>query len=70
MVVARVLGNDATIAFGQTGSFLELNVMLPVTADAILKSIALLAAAADNFQHPCVEGVHAPDAVRTWSSRG
>ena len=32
MVVARVVGNDATIAFGQTGSFLELNVMLPVTA--------------------------------------
>ena len=31
MVVARVVGNDATIAFGQTGSFLELNVMLPVT---------------------------------------
>jgi hypothetical protein len=24
MVVARVIGNDATIAFGQTGSFLEL----------------------------------------------
>jgi fumarate hydratase class II len=31
--VARVVGNDATIAFGQTGSFLELNVMLPVTRD-------------------------------------
>ena len=46
MVVARVIGNDATIAFGQTGSFLELNVMLPVTAAAMLESIALLAAAA------------------------
>ena len=44
MVVARVVGNDATIAFGQTGSFLELNVMLPVTADAMLESITLLAA--------------------------
>ena len=32
MVVAQVVGNDATIAFGQTGSLLELNVMLPVTA--------------------------------------
>src|SRR4029077_5000007 len=29
MVVARVVGNDATIAFGQTGSLLELNLMLP-----------------------------------------
>ena len=32
MVVARVIGNDATVAFGQTGSFLELNVMMPVTS--------------------------------------
>ncbi len=37
MVVARVVGNDATVAFGQTGSFLELNVMLPVTAVALLE---------------------------------
>ena len=56
MVVARVVGNDATVAFGQTGSFLELNVMLPVTADALLESITLLAAATDNFSARCVEG--------------
>ena len=49
MVVARVVGNDTTVAFGQTGSFLELNVMLPVTAPALLESIELLAAAAANF---------------------
>ena len=49
MVVARVLGNDTTVAFGQTGSFLELNVMLPVTAAALLESIELLAAVAANF---------------------
>ena len=49
MVVARVVGNDATIAFAQTGSFLELNVMLPVTAVTLLESIALLSAAAENF---------------------
>ena len=36
MVVARVVGNDATIGFAQTGSLLELNVMLPVTALAML----------------------------------
>ena len=52
MVVARVVGNDATIAFAQTGSLLELNVMLPVTADALLESITLLAAAADQLQRP------------------
>ena len=49
MVVARVVGNDATIGFAQTGSFLELNVMLPVTAVALLESIDLLAAAPANF---------------------
>jgi fumarate hydratase class II len=61
MVVARVVGNDATIAFGQTGSFLELNVMLPVTADALLESITLLAAAANNFSARCIEGLTATD---------
>jgi fumarate hydratase class II len=61
MVVARVVGNDATIAFGQTGSFLELNVMLPVTAAALLESIALLAAAASNFASRCIDGLEATE---------
>ncbi len=61
MVVARVVGNDATIAFSQTGSFLELNVMLPVTAAAMLESIALLAAATSNFSDRCIEGLTATD---------
>src|SRR6478735_3671600 len=59
MVVARVVGNDATVAFGQTGSLLELNVMLPVTAQAMLESIALLAASATNFRVRLVEGLQA-----------
>ncbi len=61
MVVARVLGNDTTVAFGQTGSFLELNVMLPVTAVALLESIALLAAAARNFAERAVTGMTATE---------
>jgi fumarate hydratase, class II len=61
MVVARIVGNDATIVFGQTGSFLELNVMLPVTAAAMLESIELLAAAAANFADRCIEGLAATD---------
>jgi fumarate hydratase class II len=61
MVVARVIGNDATVAFGQTGSFLELNVMLPVTADAMLQSIGLLGRATDNFAERCVEGLVATE---------
>jgi fumarate hydratase class II len=61
MVVARVLGNDATVAFGQTGSFLELNVMLPVTAAALLESIELLGAASENFARRAITGLTATD---------
>jgi fumarate hydratase class II len=61
MVVARVVGNDATIAFGQTGSLLELNLMLPVAAAALLESITLLAAAADNFSARAIEGLSATE---------
>jgi fumarate hydratase, class II len=61
MVVARVVGNDATVAFGQTGSFLELNVMLPVTAQTLLETIALLSASARNFRVRLVEGVTATE---------
>ena len=61
MVAARVVGNDATIAFAQTGSFLELNVMLPVTAVAMLESIELLAAATANLANRVVTGLAATD---------
>ncbi|HEX6547672.1 MAG TPA: class II fumarate hydratase [Candidatus Dormibacteraeota bacterium] len=61
MVVARVLGNDAAVAFGQTGSFLELNVMMPVVAVSLLESVQLLGAASQNFAARCVEGLQATD---------
>jgi fumarate hydratase, class II len=61
MVVATVVGNDAAIAFSQTGSFLELNVMLPVTAVTLLESITLLASATDNFSSRAIEGLTATD---------
>ena len=42
MVAADVIGNDVTITVaGQTGNF-QLNVMLPVVAYNLLKSIAIL----------------------------
>jgi fumarate hydratase class II len=59
MVVARVVGNDATIAFAQTGSLLELNVMMPIVAVTLLESVELLGAAAANFSERCVEGLRA-----------
>ena len=61
MVVARVVGNDATIGFAQTGSLLELNVMMPVAAVSLLESIELLGAAAANFSERLVEGLRATD---------
>ena len=61
MVVARVLGNDATVAFAQTGSLLELNVMMLVTSVALLESIALLAASVCNFAECCITGVIATE---------
>ncbi len=61
MVVARVVGNDATVAFSQTGSLLELNVMLPVTAVALLESIELLAAAVANLARRTIDGLAATD---------
>jgi fumarate hydratase class II len=70
MVVARVVGNDGTIAFAQTGSLLELNVMLPVTTVALLESIELLAAAAANFSARCVEGLRATERGPELVERG
>jgi fumarate hydratase, class II len=61
MVMARVFGNDTTIGFCQTGSLLELNVMMPVAAVAMLESITLLANSARNFSERCVEGLQATE---------
>ncbi len=62
MVIARVYGNDLTVAMcGQSGSFFELNVMMPVASVATLESITLLAASVRNFSERCVEGLQATD---------
>src|SRR5216684_1813428 len=62
MVIARVYGNDLTVVTsGQSGSFFELNVMMPVAAVATLESITLLATSVRNFSERCVEGLQATD---------
>jgi fumarate hydratase class II len=43
MVCARVIGNDATIAWGGASGSFELNVAIPVMGTALLESIRLLA---------------------------
>src|SRR6267154_920624 len=62
MVIARVYGNDLTVTIsGQSGSFFELNVMMPVAGAAMLESITLLSASVRNFSERCVEGLQATD---------
>jgi fumarate hydratase class II len=57
MVAARVVGNDATVAWaGASGSF-ELNVQIPVIASAVLESIRLLANASRVLADKTVAGL-------------
>jgi fumarate hydratase class II len=59
MVGARVVGNDATIAWaGATGSF-ELNVAIPVMGTALLESIRLLANSTVVLADKTIEGLEA-----------
>jgi fumarate hydratase class II len=60
MACARVIGNDLTVTLcGQSGSFFELNVMMPLAGVTILESITLLAHSALNFATRCVDGIEA-----------
>jgi fumarate hydratase class II len=59
MVCARVVGNDATVAWaGASGAF-ELNVQIPVIAAAVLESIRLLANASRLLADRAVAGITA-----------
>jgi fumarate hydratase class II len=59
MVCARVIGNDATIAWaGASGSF-ELNVAIPVMGTALLESIRLLANTVRVLADKTIDGLEA-----------
>jgi fumarate hydratase class II len=59
MVAARVIGNDATIAWaGASGNF-ELNVAIPVMGTALLESIRLLANSTRLLADTTIDGLHA-----------
>ena len=61
MACARAMGNHHTVSIaGSRGNF-ELNVMMPVIAQALLESIAILANAASAFQLRCVAGIQADE---------
>jgi len=57
---ARVLGNDQVVAFcGAAGGQFQLNVMMPVMADAVLESIRLLSRATEAFTNSCLVDMEA-----------
>jgi fumarate hydratase class II len=58
-VVAQVIGNDATVAFGGTLGDFELNVMLPVIAVNVLESVRLIANVSRLLADRCVAGITA-----------
>jgi fumarate hydratase class II len=59
MVCARVIGNDATVAWaGASGAF-ELNVQIPVMALGVLESMRLLGNASAVLAHKTVAGITA-----------
>ena len=68
-VAARVLGNDAAIAFcGAAGSQFQLNIMMPVMGHVTLESIRLLTGATLAFTRRCLAGMTAN--VQTLQQRG
>ncbi len=69
-MAAQVIGSDATIAVaGQSGNF-EINVMMPVAAYNLLRSIDLMATASANFAEHCIDGLQATTAGPDMLDRG
>jgi fumarate hydratase, class II len=61
---ARVMGNDQTVAFsGAAGGQFQLNVMMPVMADAALESIRILTGAIRAITDRCLAGMEADEAA-------
>jgi fumarate hydratase class II len=63
MAAAQVMGNDVTVnVAGMSGAF-ELNVYMPVIAQALLQSCRLVADGCESFRANCAEGLE-PDEAR------
>jgi len=62
MVAAQVIGNDATVAVAGLNGNLDLNVMMPVIARALVESVEIMAGAARVLDEKCVRGITADEA--------
>ena len=58
-VCAQVVGNDAAITLGGLAGNFELNVMMPLMAHNLLKSIELLSRASRQFNEKCIQDLQA-----------
>jgi len=58
-VCAQVVGNDAAVTWGGANGNFELNTMMPVMAQNVLRSARLLTRGAEVFRSRCVEGIEA-----------
>jgi fumarate hydratase class II len=59
MVCAQVIGYDQAITLGGLGSYLELNVMMPLIAYDLLEQIRLLSNVSRVFAEKCIAGITA-----------
>ena len=59
MVAAKVIGNDTTITIAGLNGNLDLNVMMPIIAHALLESIEITASASSTLAEKCVRGIRA-----------
>ncbi len=57
MVAVRVMGNDTVIGVGASQGNFELNVFMPVMADAFLESANLLSESLISLEKNCVRGI-------------
>jgi aspartate ammonia-lyase len=55
----RVVANDAAITLAAASGQLELNAFMPLIADALLDSLALLSRAAERFRTACIDTLEA-----------
>ena len=62
MVAFQVIGNDAAVAMAVQAGQLELNVMMPLMAHALLGSFGLLVTYLPDFAEKCVKGIEADEA--------
>jgi fumarate hydratase, class II len=71
MVVAKVIGDDATVTFGgAAGSYFELNLMMPVVGHSLLQAISILANSARNLAVQSVDGIEATENGPALVERG